>query len=118
MTEVEKQTKSLAAAIRKSSEREQYTRAYAKLCMRPELLSRLNRFRRKYFLLLNTPESDERTQHILKLEQDFADVLSEGVVREFLAAQQRLCTMVRDIYRLLVDAVKFEMDFMFDSEEE
>ena len=113
-----KQTKSLAAAIRKSSEREQYTRAYAKLCMRPELLSRLNRFRRKYFLLLNTPESDERTQHILKLEQDFADVLSEGVVREFLAAQQRLCTMVRDIYRILDDAVKFEMDFMFDSEEE
>ena len=118
MTEVEKQTKALAAAIRKSSEREYYTRTYAKLCMRPELLARLNRFRRKYFLLLNMPESDERTQHILKLEQDFSDILGDGTVREFLGAQQRLCAMVKDIYRILGDSVKFDMDFMFDSEEE
>lgn len=118
MTEVEKQTKALAAAIRKSSEREGYTRAYAKLCMQPELLGRLNRFRRKYFLLLNTPKSDERTQSILKLEQEFSDMLGESDVRAFLAAQQRLCVMVRDIYRILDDSVKFEMDFMFDSEEE
>lgn len=118
MTEVEKQTKALAAAIKKSSEQEGYTRAYAKLCMRPELLGRLNKFRRKYFFLLNTPESEERIQDILKLEHDFADVLGESIVRDFLAAQQRLCMMVKDIYRVLDDAVKFEMDFMFDSEEE
>lgn len=118
MTEVEKQTKALAAAIKKSSERENYTRVYAKLCMHPELLERLNRFRKKYFLLLNTPESKERTERILKLEQDFSDVLSESIVREFLAAQQRLCRMVKDVYRILDDSIKFEMNFMFDSEEE
>lgn len=118
MTEVEKQTKALAAGIRKSSEHEAYRRTYTKLCMQPELLKQVNRFRRYYFLLLNQPEGEDKTNQIIQLEEKFSAVLKNGAVREFLAAQQRLCTMMQEIYRALDDAADLELGFMFEPEEE
>lgn len=116
VTDVKQQAKTLADGIRSSREYHFYHEMKQKISENAQLHARVNTFRKRYFLLANSRGQEAEAQ-CEALEAEFADILSKPAVREFLAAEQRFCRLMQNIYDTLDEAADFDLGFMFDSQE-
>ncbi|HEX3075499.1 MAG TPA: YlbF family regulator [Lachnospiraceae bacterium] len=113
MKDIEFQTKALINSIRKSNEYNQYQRLYAKIEQDVVLLSGLNEFRKRNLnIQLQGNENSLETCAMVRME--YEKVLSNPLVSEFLIAEQRLTTMLKEITHLIYDNVDLKIDFMED----
>lgn len=113
MKDIEFQTKALINSIKKSNEYNQYQRLYAKIEQDVVLLSGLNEFRKRN-LNIQLQGNENSLETCAMVHVEYEKVLSNPLVSEFLIAEQRLTTMLKEIVHLIYDNVDLKIDFMED----
>ena len=110
MTNVEYETKNLVLEIRKSNEYNQYQRLRRRLSKDPELMRRVDDYRRACFEIQagETEEGDE--DRLIQLVKDHESLLQDATVNEFLISERRLCRMIRNITSAVTEAANLHLD--------
>ncbi len=110
MTNVEYVTKNLVREIRKSNEYNQYQRLRRRISKDPELMRRVDEYRRLCFeIQIDEPQPDDEEQ-LLQLVKDHEDILQDSAVSEFLISERRLCRMIRNIMNAVTDAANLHLE--------
>ncbi|MBS5933512.1 MAG: YlbF family regulator [Clostridiales bacterium] len=111
MSDIEYQMKNLVDSIKQSNEYNQYRRLYGEIGENEKLLTRLNEFRMRSFQIQLNQE--ENSLGICKsLREEFKDILMLPSVQEFLIAEQRVNTTLRDINHYIWDNIELNVDFI------
>lgn len=77
----------------------------------PELKERVNSFRQENMTMQIEGKAQNR-EEVQRLAADYADVLTNSVVREFLNAELILCKMLQQVNVMLVSDLELELDFL------
>ncbi len=104
MTNVEFAAKNLVREIRKSNEYNQYQRLYRKISRDGALMASVDLYREARFRIEMTAETDELQDALEALDRENAALLERPGVTEYLACEQRLCRMVRQVSEMVTDA--------------
>lgn len=109
MNQIQEATKALIAAIEESEEYTRYQKAKQDICKYPLLKQKADEFRKKNYEMQNSrmdifEEAD-------KLQQEFAEVIENFVVREYLTAENAFCRVLQQINWQLIENLDFEADF-------
>lgn len=110
MTNVEYETGVLVREIRRSNEYNQYQRLRKKLGADPELMRRINEYRKKSFYLQTKEYEESDLSWLDELESENEDILSMPQVREYLLSEQKLCRMLRKILQAVTKAGDIDID--------
>jgi cell fate (sporulation/competence/biofilm development) regulator YlbF (YheA/YmcA/DUF963 family) len=97
--------------IKRSPEYKDYNKYGQMLQDNRELYSRFNEMRMKKYRLQsmqnqNTNEEGDR------LMQEYADIFQDETVRQFLVAEQRLCSIMKEVLMGISDTLDFDLDFL------
>lgn len=109
---IEEKSKELAALILESEEYRGYLEAKENLNRNPERLQRLQTFRKKNFEAQNGCDDSTVMEELMKLTQEYQDDLEYTVVSEYLNAELRLCKVMQNVNRILVQDINMNMDFL------
>ena len=112
MTNVEYETKVLIREIKKSNEYNQYQRLRKKLSRDPELMRRVNDYRRQSFYLQSREPEDNDHMLLSQLMEDNSEMLANASVHEFLLSEQKLCRMLQKVLASVTEAVNLDLDFL------
>ena len=110
MTNVEYEIKNLVREIRKSNEYNQYQRLHRRIRKDPELMNRVDEYRRMCFELQAKEAAPDDEAQLEQLVIDNEDILQNGMVSEFLISERRLCRMIRGIMNAVTDAANLHLD--------
>lgn len=110
MTNVEYETKSLVREIRKSNEYNQYHRLRRRLSKDPELMRRVDDYRRACFELQVKEAEEDDEDKLIQLVEAHEDLLQDAVVNEFLISERRLCRMIRNITSAVTEAANLHLE--------
>lgn len=111
MTMLEQLTKELADAIRNSDEYAEYHRLRKKIKAEEELYEKLNNYRKRN-LMIQLSQEDNYLMENERLQNEFEDVISNDLAREFLLADVKLCRMLREISDGIMEAAEVDVDFL------
>lgn len=111
MNNVEYNTKNLIRAIRTSNEYNHYHRVLDKIKQDENLYNGMNEYRKRCFLL-QMGNDDTFFEDIVRLRNEFKDIISNNLVSEFLIAEQRLNKMTRQVNASILDCVNLDVDFL------
>ncbi len=111
MNNVEYNTKNLIRAIRTSNEYNHYHRVLDKIKQDENLYTGMNEYRKRCFLL-QMGNDDTFFEDIVRLRNEFKDIISNNLVSEFLIAEQRLNKMTRQVNASILDCVNLDVDFL------
>ncbi len=111
MDEIKMQTEELAKAIRRSNEYTQYHVLWEEISKNQALKERLNEFRKERFLLDMGSDGD-MVGKMGQMTKDYADILEQSLVQDFLAAEQRYSKKVRQINHAILEAVNMDVEFL------
>ncbi len=109
MNQVQEATKALLAAIEKSEEYIRYQNAKEEICKYPLLKKKTDEFRKRNYDMQNS--RTDIFEEADKLQQEFAEVIENIVVREFLTAENAFCRILQQINWQLIENLDFEADF-------
>ncbi len=112
MTNVEYETKVLIREIRKSNEYNQYQRLKKKLSSNPDLMQRVNDYRRQCFFLQAKEDENDESRLLAQLREDNYEMLCDSAVHEFLLSEQRLCRMMQKILASVAEAANLDLNFL------
>lgn len=109
MNHVQEVTKTLITAIEESEEYIRYQKAKEEILKYPLLKAKVDEFRKRNYEMQNTrvdifEEAD-------KLQQQYAQVIENPIVREYLTAENAFCRIIQQINWQLIEALDFEADF-------
>lgn len=109
MNQVQEITKNLISAVEESDEYIRYQNAKQEMSKYPLLKEKADEFRKRNYELQNSrmdifEEAD-------KLQQEYADVIENSVVREYLTAENAFCRVIQQINWQLIESLDFEADF-------
>lgn len=113
MKSVLEQTDTLIEIIRGSNQFNQYQLLLNKIMQDKPLYNRMNEFRRRNFILQMDNQRDV-LDGSTELSKEFSDVLAKTEVKEFLSAEQRYVSMIRQIKRKLDSSLELNIDFLED----
>lgn len=111
MDEIEMHMEELKKAIRRSNEYTRYQILWEEISRNQALRGRLNDFRRERFLL-NMNSGEDVIYKMECMSRDFADILEQPLVNDFLAAEQKMAKKVRYIENSVLEAVNLNVEFM------
>lgn len=111
MKNVMEQTDKLISAIKQSNEYSQYRHLLENIMQNPDLYHRLNEFRQRNFMLQMNTNTDALNESA-GLSNEYADVLNQTKVKDFLAAEQKYVRMVRQMFRKIDDSLEMNLDFL------
>lgn len=111
MDEIEMRTEELKDAIRRSNEYTQYQILWEEICRNQPLRDRINQLRRQRFLLDMRNDPDV-IGGIEQISRDFGDILEQSVVKDFIAAEQRISKKIRYIENSILEAANINVEFM------
>ena len=111
MNNVEYNTKNLIRAIRTSNEYNHYHRVLDKIKQDENLYTGMNEYRKRCFLL-QMGNDDTFFEDIVRLRNEFKDIISNNLVSEFLIAEQRLNKMTRQVNASILDCVNLDVHFL------
>ncbi|MDE6905858.1 MAG: YlbF family regulator [Lachnospiraceae bacterium] len=101
---------SLVSAIRQSETYHAYLEAKEEIMQMPVLKAQMDEFRKKNYELQNlTVNVLEETE---KLQQEFASMLDNTLVRRYLNAENAFCRMIQQVNWQLIEELDFEADFI------
>ena len=110
-TVIEKR-KELNAQIRDSKEYNNYISTSKALKEDWELYQAFNDFRRKNYIIQNSNEDRNFYDEIEALNNEFASVLNNSKVSEFVSAEHRICKLMKSVYTSISDSLEFDYDFI------
>lgn len=101
----------LIDAIKRSQEYNQYQNLLESVKNQPELFQRIGEFRRRS-LSLQLSDSTNLIEENNALQQEFADLQSNGIAGEFLAAEHQYCKLIRHLQDQFLEQVDVDIDFL------
>lgn len=111
MDEIEMQIEELKTAIRRSNEYTRYQILWEEICKNQALRGRLNDFRRERFLI-NMKGGEDVINKMDGMSRNYADILEQTLVKDFLEAEQKIAKKVRYIENSVLEAVNLNVEFM------
>ncbi|MCD8019632.1 MAG: YlbF family regulator [Clostridiales bacterium] len=105
-------TEELTAMICRSDSYQRYIRHLDALKAQPDVYRELNRFRRENIELQMADDSEEYYEKTEELQLRFKNVLMEPVVMDYLASEQKICRIMRDIYDKMAQEVYLDLSYM------
>ncbi len=105
-------TQSLIREIRRSKDYITYQRLQKKIEENTELFQRLNEYRRRSFLLHNSPDVGNVMQEVRALREEYKTELSLPEVTEYLIVEQKVCKMIRSVSEAIADGIKVDYRFL------
>lgn len=102
-------TESLVTAIRQSETYHTYLEAKEELNKMPVLKAQVDEFRKKNYELQNL--SVNVLEETEKLQQEYAVMLDDILVRRYLNAENAFCRMIQMVNWQLIEELDFEADF-------
>lgn len=112
MNNVIYKTKGLVREIKTSNEYNQYRRLQKKLAENKEIYDKLGEFRRKSFQLQTGGSSTGLFGEIEDLRREYEDILSLPLVIDFFVAEQRICSLMQNVYETILESLNFDIDFL------
>lgn len=101
---------SLVSAIRQSEVYQTYLLAKEEIMQMPVLKAQMDEFRKRNYELQNlTVNVLEETE---KLQQEFASMLDNAMVRRYLNAENAFCRLIQQVNWQLIEELDFEVDFI------
>lgn len=101
---------SLVSAIRQSEVYQTYLLAKEEIMQMPVLKAQMDEFRKRNYELQNlTVNVLEETE---KLQQEFASMLDNAMVRRYLNAENAFCRLIQQVNWQLIEELDFEADFI------
>lgn len=110
MSSIEEQTRNLIEAIHLSQEYQHFHRMYEEARKDIRLLRKLNEYRSKSFLI--QLKSEKCLEEGIALKEEFKDLLSIPLAREFLNAELRFCKMIRDMNNSITEGLNLDTGFL------
>lgn len=111
MRNVVSKTKELVKAIEESEQYIQYQSAIKKLEKYPELLAKVNEYRKKRFAFqVEGMESSQSAQN--ELQSLFTQIRGNELVLDFLSAEKDFSSMMRQVNHAILDGIDMNVDFL------
>lgn len=107
-SEIMEAAKKFAAIIRETDTYKEYLLHREKLKRQPELYDKANEYREKNFEIQNKWDGDELFDRMEAFEQEYAEILENPLVEDFLQAEVAFCRMMQDVNMLLTAEIDFE----------
>lgn len=85
-----------------------YQKVRAEVHNYPEKEYRLHELRRKKYFLQNSREQLDLFTEEDRLEQEYADVYKDPLLREYLAAEVAVCRIIQQVNKELIGCLDFE----------
>ncbi len=114
MPQVIGETENLVTAIQQSEAYLSYDKVRKILLEDKELSERTDAFRKKVFLFQNGESQESDSRAIVKLQEEYKDILSNPKVLKFLACEKAFVDLMRSIYSRIGAAVAFDLSFLED----
>ncbi len=111
MNDILSRAKMLNQEIRRSQEYQEYKKYGAILQENHDLYSRFNEMRMKKYRI-QTLQGQNYNEEADALFQEYADLFQDTAVRQFLVAEQRLCTIIRDVLVGITETLNLDLDFL------
>lgn len=114
--EITAKTLEFVASLKKSDAYVDYLNYKSFLDNQPELLARVNDFRKKSFDIQAGHKYGyfNAYENLLQLNNENEDLLSEPIVRSFLNAELEVSKMINEINNVFAEAMGFDLDFLED----
>lgn len=115
MPGIREKTEELIDLIKHSKEYRSYNELRAFITHESGLKDRIDSFRRDVLILQNDPNSDPES--FSRIRKDYEDILENPQVMEYLAAEESVVEMMREIYEKLGSAVNLDLSFLEEVKE-
>jgi cell fate (sporulation/competence/biofilm development) regulator YlbF (YheA/YmcA/DUF963 family) len=112
MGRVEELKEELKQAVIDSGEYQEYRRLNDELSRNLDLKRAVDEFRRRNFEIQCNDDDQNISDNLAQIEDWYAGVSNESLVKNYLTAEMRLCRMVQDVCVSLVDVIDFNVDFL------
>lgn len=97
--------------IKRSPEYNEYIKFGKMLQNNRELYNRFNEMRMKKYRL-QSMQSQNSNEEGDRLMHEYADIFQDENVHQFLVAEQRLCTIMKEVLMGISDTLDFDLDFL------
>lgn len=109
MSEVEDLMTTMVEKLHTTKEYNQYRNLLQRIKGQPELYGRIGEFRRRGISLRM---SDNTIQANNALQNEFRDLMSNGLANDFLVAERQYCRMVKELQEKFLEGAGIETEFL------
>ena len=113
MKKVAETTQDLIQAIQDSEMYSNYHRLYAEIEKNPDLVKRVNEYRKRRFEIHVSNTQDYSNMHE-ELLMEFKDIHRNELALEFLIAERHFSNMMKQINHTILDSVNMDISFLGD----
>lgn len=104
--------KALNLEIRNSEEYRRYRDTSERLKQNTDLYNRFNEFRRRNYDLQFSEGDSNLYDEVFNLVKEYEAVLQDSYVNDFLAAEQRLNALMREMYVILAEDLELDYEYL------
>ena len=109
--EIQELVKEMTRRLLTTKEYNQYHTLLERVKSNPELYGRIGDFRRRS-IYLNLAEGENRIQANNALQNEFRDLLNNGLASDFLVAERQYCRLVSEIQDALYEGAGIDTSFL------
>lgn len=109
--EVQVLMEQLVEAVKRTQEYNQYQTLLDSVKKHPELYRRIGEFRRRSITFQMTDHGNPIEENNV-LQKEFADLQTNGLANEFMAAEHQYCMMIRKLQGYYLDHLDLELEFL------
>lgn len=113
MNEVEEILEQLIHKIATTKEYNQYMTMLDRIKSQPDLYHRIGEFRRRS-LAIQMSESNNKIQENNNLQNEYRDLLTNGLSNDFFVAEHQYCGMIQVIQNELLENAHIDTGFLED----
>lgn len=103
----------LVDTIKRSQEYIQYQDLLNDLKKQPDIYRRIGEFRRRN-IALQMSDNGNNIEANNNLQKEFADLQTNGLANEFMAAEHQYCQMIRQLQNYFLEQLDLEISFLDD----
>lgn len=112
MDAVTYKTRSLIREMRSTKEYITYQKLQKKLEENVALFQRVNEYRKRSFLLHNSPDVGNVMNEVRSLQAEYQEELSDPMVWDYLTAEQSVCKMIRSVSEEIAEGIELDYGFL------
>lgn len=98
--------------IKNSREYQHYVETDRRLRDNRELHERFDEFRRRNYELQFSEGDSNLYDEVFNLVKEYDTILQDSIVNDFVLAEQRLCSLMRELYGTLSDGLELDYDYL------
>lgn len=112
MDAIADKTKALIEEVKNSIEYQNYQKLQKVLEQNDSLYQRVNEYRKRAFLLHNSPDVGNIMPQVRELRAEYHEELNNPEVLQYLIAEQKICKTIREISETIANEIKIDYGFL------